>query len=49
MKSLAIIGAVILTILVTVFAATCTGKAPSTNLAATSSSTSTDDMISCTI
>jgi YVTN family beta-propeller protein len=31
MKSLAIIGAVVLSILFTVFAATCTGKAPSTN------------------
>ena len=43
MKSLAIVGAVILTVLVTVFAATCTGKAPSTNLAAPSSSPSTVD------
>lgn len=31
MKSLAIIGAVILTTLVMIFAATCTGKAPSTS------------------
>lgn len=37
MKSLAIIGAVVLSILFTVFAVTCTGKAPSTNLSAPSS------------
>ena len=43
MKSLVIIGAVILTILITVFAATCTGKAPSTNLAAPSASGPTGD------
>src|SRR5260370_23385679 len=35
MKSLAIIGGVILSILFTVFAVTCTGKAPPTNLATT--------------
>jgi YVTN family beta-propeller protein len=43
MKSPAIIGAVILTILVTVLAATCTGNAPSTNLAVTSSSPSSSN------
>ena len=43
MKSLAIIGAVILTILVTVFAATCSGKLPSRNLVAPSSSGPTGD------
>src|SRR5678815_6074990 len=35
MKSLAIIGGVVLSILLTVFAITCTGKDPQTNLAAT--------------
>jgi YVTN family beta-propeller protein len=37
MKSLAIVGGVVLSILFTVFAITCTGKAPQTNLAAPSS------------
>ena len=37
MKSLAIIGGIVLFILVTVFAVTCTGKAPPTNLATTPS------------
>jgi len=40
MKSLAIIGGVVLSILLTVFAITCTGKAPQTELAATPSSVS---------
>lgn len=40
MKSLAIIGGVVLSILLTLFAITCTGKAPQTNLAATPSSVS---------
>ena len=38
MKSLAIVGGVVLSILFTVFAITCTGKAPQTNRAAQSSS-----------
>src|SRR5512132_448483 len=40
MKSLALIGGVVLSILLTVFAITCTGKAPQTELAATPSSVS---------
>lgn len=40
MKSLAIIGGVVLSVLLTVFAITCTGKAPQTNLAATPPSVS---------
>lgn len=40
MKSLAIIGGVVLSILLTVFAITCTGRAPQTNLAATPPSVS---------
>lgn len=40
MKSLAIIGGVVVSILLTVFAITCTGKAPQNNLAATPSSVS---------
>lgn len=40
MKSLAIIGGVVLSILLTVFTITCTGKAPQNNLAATASSVS---------
>jgi len=43
MKSLATIGGLVLSIVFTVFAVTCTGKAPSTNLAAPSSSPSKDD------
>src|SRR5260370_38154687 len=40
MKSLAIIGGVIVSILFTVFAVTCTGKAPGANLATPSSTVS---------
>ena len=43
MKSLAIVCGVVVSILLTVFAVTCTGKPPSTNLAAPSSSPSTDE------
>jgi DNA-binding beta-propeller fold protein YncE len=40
MKSLAFVGGVVLSILLTVFGITCTGKAPQRNLAATASSVS---------
>jgi YVTN family beta-propeller protein len=42
MKSLAIVGGVVLSILFTVFAITCTGKAPQTNLAPSNGSSTPD-------
>ena len=43
MKSLTIVGGIVLSILITVFAVTCTGKVPPTNLPAPSSSPPTGD------